>query len=483
MAKNIPTSGGLWNLIAGKKDVGKFGDELAKFGPGLKKFDEETKGVNPETIEKAAKAGKSLSEMAKLIPTSGGLWNLIAGEHDLEDFGDQLGKFGGGVKAFADEVKGTDLSAVESGVKAGKSVAEMAKNLPTTGGLWQLIKGQEGNMADFATGLTTFAAGIKAFVVSVGDGSAVDTACKYIKEFNQVIVEFSKTSLDAIVQSVSGINTKFISAVSSMMINGLHTIMMYSPVYNSLGTHIMITFSSGIEASSSTVTSAFGKVISKTIKVVSNPIIYRAIQACGKNFAAGLGNGIISNVGKVVAAAKAMAIAANNAVRSILKINSPSKVAEDNGEFYGGAFVDTVASFADKAYVAGSNMAGEAIEGLKSASNIINQVLEEGVDTQPVITPVLNLNEIQDGVLSLNNMLGIKSSVGLSRAYSINSAMNQSQNGGNDGVISAIKDLRKSIENMSGDTYQINGISVDSSNEISAAFETILRAAKIERRR
>ena len=93
-----------------KKDVGKFGDELAKFGPGLKKFDEETKGVNPDTVNEAAKAGKNLAEMAKKIPTSGGLWNLIAGEHDLEDFGDQLGKFGGGVNAFSEEVKGTDLA-------------------------------------------------------------------------------------------------------------------------------------------------------------------------------------------------------------------------------------------------------------------------------------------------------------------------------------------------------------------------------------
>ena len=61
--------------------------------------------------------------------------------------------------------------------------------------------------------------------------------------------------------------------------------------------------------------------------------------------------------------------------------------------------------------------------------------------------------------------------------------MNGRQNGGNDDVISAIKDLRTSIENMSGDTYQINGISIDSGQEIQAAFETILRAAKIERRR
>ena len=483
MAKNIPTSGGLWNLIAGKKDVGKFGDELAKFGPGLKKFDEETKGVNPDTVNEAAKAGKNLAEMAKKIPTSGGLWNLIAGEHDLEDFGDQLGKFGGGVKSFSDEIKGTDLAAVESGVTAGKAVAEMAKTLPTTGGLWQLIKGEEGDMDGFADGLVTFATGIKDFVTEIGDGSMVATACEYIKQFNRTLTEFATTSLDSIAQSVTNVDAQFINAITTMMSRGITTVMAHGPVYDHVGQYLMTSFSSGIIASSSSVTLAFGKVISETIRVVSNPIIYRAVQACGKNFATGFANGIMSNIGKVVGAAMAMANAANNAVRSILKIASPSKVAKENGEFYGGAFVDTVADFADKAYSAGSNMATEAVEGLKSASNIINQVLEEGVDAQPVITPVLNLNEIQSGVVSLNNMLGVKSSIGLSRANSISTTMMKIQNGGNDDVVSAIKDLRNSIDNMSGDTYQINGITVDSGNEISAAFETILRAAKIERRR
>ena len=481
MAKNIPTSGGLWNLIAGKKDIGKFGDQLAKFGPGLKKFDEETKGVNPDTINEAAKAGKNLAEMAKKIPTSGGLWNLIAGEHDLEDFGDQLGKFGGGVKSFAEAVKGTDLGAVESGVAAGKSVAEMAKNLPTTGGLWQLIKGQEGNMTDFALGLVTFAAGIKAFVSEVGDGSAVATACEYIKKFNQVIVEFSTSSVEAISTSVSNSSFTFVSAISSMLQNGISMLTSYSPVFTSAGTYIMVAFASGVLTASVTVTSAFASIITQTLAAISNPVIYAAVRASGKNFAAGFANGILDNVGKVVSAAVAMATAANAAVKAILKICSPSKVSIENGEYYGGAFVDTVAGFADKAYAAGSDMATEAVKGLQSASSIINQVLEEGVNTQPVITPVIDLSEVQNGVVSLNSMLSGQS-IGLSRANSISHTMSI-QNGGNDDVITAIKDLRTSIENMSGDTYQINGITVDSGNEIQAAFETILRAAKIERRR
>lgn len=482
MAKNIPTKGGLWDLIAGKNDIADFGDQLAKFGPGIKKFDEETKGVNPETIVAAAEAGKTLGEMAKKIPTKGGLWDLIAGENDLEDFGNQLAKFGGGVKAFSEEVKGTDLSAVESGVSAGKSVAEMAKTLPTTGGLWQLIKGEEGNMANFASGLITFAAAIKAFVQEIGDGSVVATACEHIKTFNRTLVEFTTTSLDSITQSVTNIDAKFISAISGMMMSGITTVIIYTPIYSQLGQLVMTSFSEGITNETENVTLSFGRVVVNALTSLTRSGLYKSVKDCGKHFATGFAAGITSATTRVVSAATAMATAANNAVRSVLQINSPSKVGEANGEFYGGAFVDTVADFADKAYGAGSDMANSAIEGLKTASNIINQVLEEGVDTQPVITPVLNLDEVRSGVVSLNNMFGGGQSVGLSRANSISSTM-KIQNGGSDDVISAIKDLRKSIENMSGDTYQINGITVDSGNEISAAFETILRAARIERRR
>ena len=72
----------------------------------------------------------------------------------------------------------------------------------------------------------------------------------------------------------------------------------------------------------------------------------------------------------------------------------------------------------------------------------------------------------------------------LSRASSINTIMNKNQNGSTSAdIISAIKDLSNKIENSSGDVYQINGITYDDGSNLSAAIETIIRAANVERRR
>ena len=79
-------------------------------------------------------------------------------------------------------------------------------------------------------------------------------------------------------------------------------------------------------------------------------------------------------------------------------------------------------------------------------------------------------------------MFGLNPSVAtLSRIGAISSMMNN-QNGANDDVISAIKDLGRKLGNSSGDTYTISGITYDDGSNITDAVKTLVRAAKVERR-
>jgi hypothetical protein len=57
------------------------------------------------------------------------------------------------------------------------------------------------------------------------------------------------------------------------------------------------------------------------------------------------------------------------------------------------------------------------------------------------------------------------------------------QNGNNnDDVISALKDLKDTMANSSNTTYSINGITYDDGSNVINAVETLVRAARIERR-
>jgi hypothetical protein len=72
--------------------------------------------------------------------------------------------------------------------------------------------------------------------------------------------------------------------------------------------------------------------------------------------------------------------------------------------------------------------------------------------------------------------LGVNSHLG-----AITSMMGVRQNGANDEVISAIRDLNSNLERM-GNTYNINGVTYDDGSNIRGAVEAIMREARIARR-
>ena len=65
---------------------------------------------------------------------------------------------------------------------------------------------------------------------------------------------------------------------------------------------------------------------------------------------------------------------------------------------------------------------------------------------------------------------------------SISSMMRNDKKVSNEDVVSAINDLKKSIDNASGDTYVIEGVSYDDGSNISNAVKSITKAAMIKRR-
>ena len=130
------------------------------------------------------------------------------------------------------------------------------------------------------------------------------------------------------------------------------------------------------------------------------------------------------------------------------------------------------------------SMAGTAINGTRKAISSIVDVIDSGVDTQPTIRPVLDLSDVKSGVGTIGNMFSITPSVGvLANVGAISYGMNSRQNvASNDDVVSAISALGRKLGNITGDTYNINGISYDDGTNVSDAIRTLVRAARIERR-
>ena len=97
----------------------------------------------------------------------------------------------------------------------------------------------------------------------------------------------------------------------------------------------------------------------------------------------------------------------------------------------------------------------------------------------------MDLADIEDGVGAINGMIGNDLTIGASANLGAISSMmsKRSQNGTNADVVTAINGLKKSIGKLGNSTYNINGITYDDGSNITEAVETLVRAARIERRR
>jgi hypothetical protein len=124
-----------------------------------------------------------------------------------------------------------------------------------------------------------------------------------------------------------------------------------------------------------------------------------------------------------------------------------------------------------------------AIKGMAGVASALVDAIDTDIDVNPTIRPVLDLSEISDGTKSIDRMFGMRPPVSVLANVGSVSAMMNRQNGTNDDVVSAIKDLGRSFKGRSGDTYNINGVTYDDGSNITDAVKVLVRAAKVERRK
>ena len=190
MAAILPNSGGIAGFFAGENDMGTFGDQLVGFGGSMMKFAASIKGLDTDAVQNAAIAGKAMAELAATLPNTGGAVGFFAGNNDMDDFGEQLVPFGAAIKAYSDAVKGLDVEAVTNSAIAGQAMLELAATLPNTGGAVAFFAG-DNDLATFGEQLVSFGASIKSYAQEV---TGLDTdAVASSTVAGQTLVELANT--------------------------------------------------------------------------------------------------------------------------------------------------------------------------------------------------------------------------------------------------------------------------------------------------
>lgn len=210
---------------------------------------------------------------------------------------------------------------------------------------------------------------------------------------------------------------------------------------------------------------------------------------CGKKLVqAGkdLINGFIDGIEeKIEAAKKAIGDGVQACVdkaKSVLGIQSPSKVFKEIGRFTAEGFAIGMEKYGYQAAAVAGDVANAVIDNVRNPLSNVAKLMDGDLNIDPVITPVMDLSNIHAGTRALNGMMkdGTMQINGVSGKLA--GTIGTIQNGNNNSdIISALKDLKDNLNN-SGPSYTINGITYDDGSNVVNAVETLVRAARIERR-
>ena len=229
IAESIPTEGGFWTLIDGKKEIGDFGQKLIPFGNGLKSYSEAVDGLSVGSILTSAVAANSLIGILNSLPTEGGFWTIINGDKEIGDFGKKLVPFGEGMKSYAEAVTGIDETAIIRSAGAAYSLIGVAEAIPTEGGIWELFQGGK-DLGNFGQKLVPFGEGMQQYAAAVTGlkPSAISASVPGVKSMVSVIESIpANLNLLVSVDSISGIGEKLTEFGKAMIdysetVNGLN---------------------------------------------------------------------------------------------------------------------------------------------------------------------------------------------------------------------------------------------------------------------
>lgn len=491
MTQYIPSEGGIKSWFSGESGVAKFSSNMPLLGEGLLGFSNSIAGINAENVMAAANAAKALAEMTQYIPNEGGIKAWFSGKSGVATFAKNLPTLGDAMKGFSESLEGINPENVSAAASAAKDLAQMTNDIPK----------DSGKIVSFGDNLNKFGKRVSLYFSEVGkiNSENISTSTKISKavsEFGSNInPNQAKAASDAIVDMVKAIKqcasvkssttSEFVNAVKNL--GKIQVDTLYETFNNGsskmakAGEKLMTKFVDGLKQQNGKIKDAGKKLSSDCADAVSNNS--SAFKTAGLDVVNGFADGISENTFIAEAKAKAMAEAALEAAKEALDENSPSKEFYRIGDYAGIGFANAFADNMSVSYKAGSGIASTAIDGLRNAISNIGNAVDSDIDTQPTIRPVLDLSDIKAGAGSISDMLGMRPSVGvMSDIGRISSMMNGNQNGVNDDIISAIKELGRKVDGISGDTYTINGVTYDDGSNISEAVKSIVRAARVERR-
>lgn len=320
---------------------------------------------------------------------------------------------------------------------------------------------------------------------SLGDLSGTITAAisEALGSIGEITADFDGVGArigESLASGVSVSGQAVTSAISNVLSEARSTVDSYSGAFSAGGTNLGTGLTNGVRTSTTAIRSSITSALNSAVSAIGS--YYSNFYSAGGRLAQGLANGISANAYMVAAQASAMASQAASAARKALDIRSPSRVFYAIGRFVVSGFANSLNDGGDYIYDTAMSMANAAKDGMNKGLDFIGTLLDSTMNNNPTITPVLDLSSVKRSASALGGLLGTDPlSATLTRAVSVGDVSPNRQNDIGTKVATAISDLKK-VMDSTGNTYVIDGITYDDGSAVSTAMESLIRAARIERR-
>ena len=407
LANTIPNTGGLVSWFTGDNDLGSFGDSLVQFGSGVKSYSDSISGIDTGIMSSVTTQVNRLVEMAKgmaELDTSGmsGFSTALTqlGNNGIDSFINAFTDASGRVTSAATSMLTTFINAANAQKSNMTSTfTTMMQAVLTTLTNYQIQFNTAGStlMMKFITGIKSQDGNTKTAITNIISGC--------VTAINNKQTQFNTAGANLMIKLIAGIKSKdyetrnaFVNILSSC----LTAIANKYPEFQNAGMQCMIKFIAGIKEKAEEVKTAFTGNLNASVTAIRD--YHDQFKQAGAYLVEGFADGISENTYRAEAKARAMARAAAEAAEDELDEHSPSRVGYHIGDFFGLGFVNAIGTYAVKAYNASADMAKSAKTGLGNAIAKVKDMIDNGVDTQPMIRPILDLSDVEEKSHRLNTL-------------------------------------------------------------------------------
>ena len=343
-----------YNLTNLQTSVSNFKDvcgELALLSSYLIGGEGETKVIDTDKFTETTNVLDALTtfslELSAKMGTVGGLGEafksaFVGKNYSLTNLGDDLKGLGEGLGAFSSGL-GTGFDPTKATAAVG--VAE--------------------SIADILTALH-----------SIGDGSYFDVT-QYTESMRQLLDMFNGTGYWAE-------TTGFAEGIINLMATVSEAYSKYT-----------------VDDASITAFAAMARAL-KDVATIDPSFNFESV---GMSIGTGIAVGIQKSTSSITTAAKNAAIAAYNAAMAALDAHSPSKLFMDVGGFITAGMAIGINNGTNDVRNSAVVMSEEAVNGAATVLSIISDLMDENLDANPTISPVLDLTNMQAGMSTMDQWL------------------------------------------------------------------------------